>query len=467
MTDLLLVRPKIRIPNAQPNPPLGLGYIAGLLREHNYKVNILDCAIKMESYQEIYSQIKKMNPEIIGITALSPYYLEMRYLSRILKPLNIPIILGGVHVSSLPKFSLKECKADFVVIGEGEFTTLELLRNWNDLDARKSTKGIAYFENSQFIMNPPRPLISNLDDLPFPAWDLITPLKYPPIPHGQIMKRFPVAPILTTRGCPYACSYCASTQFWRRQFRCRSAENIVDEIEYLVNKFKIREIHIWDDNFTLLRKHVIAFCREVRRRKLDLTFACPNGIRIDSLNKEILTLMKKTGFYALTFAIESGSQMILNRAHKKLNLTVVPKIAKEAKHLGYIIPSFFILGLPGENYETARRTIQFAKNLPLDSASFFIASPLPGSQLFNEWIQENNIKVIKYERFYFYGVKDRLLFMDGSKKLQLPKDAYREFYFRPIQIVRALKLIILYLKRGIFNPSLMRRLAHQIISNLR
>ncbi|MHA1264599.1 MAG: B12-binding domain-containing radical SAM protein [Candidatus Helarchaeota archaeon] len=447
MTNILLIRPKIRIPIAQSNPPLGLGYLAAVLRKHGHQVNLLDCAIIKESYKQIRSRVKKINPDIVGITALSSYYNEMRRLARILQPLNIPIILGGVHVSALPKRSLYECKADFVVIGEGEYTLLELLNKWSDENARKEIKGIAYIDDGRFIQTPKRKLISNLDEIPFPAWDLINPLKYPLQPHGAIAKRSVVAPILTTRGCPFACTYCASTHFWGHKFRRRSAPNIVDEIELLVDKFRVREIHIWDDNFTLIRKHVVEFCREVLRRKLDLTFACPNGVRIDTLSKELLTLMRRTGFYSLTFAIESGSQTILNNVNKKLNLKIIPTTIKVAKKLGFIIPSFFIFGLPGETYETARRTIQFAKSLPIDLPSFFIAKPLPGSQLFEDWIRENQFQKIDYNWFYFHDPGNNLIINSGNRTLNLPKDAYREFLFRPKQLIRTLKIMQYYPKK--------------------
>jgi radical SAM superfamily enzyme YgiQ (UPF0313 family) len=336
-----------------PNPPIGLGYIASILRENGHEVSIIDCAITRKSYSEIRSEVENRNPDAIGITALTSYYHEMVKLARILKKLEIPIILGGVHVTALPELSLRECKADFAVIGEGEFTILELLDKWDNDTERKKIKGIAYIEKGNFQLNPRRELIQNLDDLPFPAWDLINPLAYPRMPHGRTMKRYPVAPIFTTRGCPFSCSYCASTQFWERKFRTRTPGNVVDEIEYLVNEFGVREIHIWDDNFTLIKKHVLGICKEILKRNLDLTFACPNGVRIDRLDKEILTAMRQAGFYALIFAIESGAQSILDKANKKINLKIIPGKVKLAKSLGFLIPSYFILGLPGETYTTA------------------------------------------------------------------------------------------------------------------
>lgn len=432
------MRPKILVETAMPNPPLGLGYLAGILRAHGHQVNILDCAIMKESYLQILSRIKAMNPDVIGITALSSYYNEMRTLARVLHVLQLPVILGGVHVSALPELSIRECGADFAVIGEGELTILELMDKWQDKKTVKQIDGLAYIENDKLKLNSPRKLIQNLDDIPFPAWDLIDILKYPPLPHGYTIKHSPIAPILTTRGCPYSCIYCASTQFWGHKFRRRSAQNIGDEIEYLVNTFKIREIHIWDDNFTLSRNHVVDFCREIRERKLDLSFSCPNGVRIDTLNKELLTLMRRTGFYSLYFAIESGCQTTLDRANKKINLKVIPKMVKIAKKLGFLVPAYFMVGFPGETYKSARQTIQFAKSLPLDRATFFLVQPLPGSRLFNDLIQKKESTKVNYNSFYFFTIKNNIVIREGNKKVVLPRDAIREFNLRPKQIFRGI-----------------------------
>ncbi len=431
----------MNFPDNMPNPPLGLGYIASILRENGHQVSLIDCAIVKTPYSKLLSQIKEMTPDAIGITAYSAYYKDMIQLSRTLKQLNIPIILGGFHVSALPELSLRQCKADFAVIGEGELTTLELMNNWEDSEKRKQVRGIAYLEKGQFKMNGKREFIENLDDLPFPAWDLIDPRKYPRYPHGRLMKRDCVASILTTRGCPYSCSYCASTNFWGKRVRRRSPKNVVDEIEYIIDNFGIRDIHFWDDNVTLIKKHIVGICREILRRRLDISLAVPNGVWYGTLDEELLTLMKRAGFYHLCFAIESGDKSVLKKAGRKDFLDKIPQLLKLTYDHGFYIGAVCIFGLPGETYETARRTIEFMKGLPIHGMAAFMAKPIPGSRLFDEWIQEHDLSIADENIFRFYVDKNELELSDGKRKLKLPRDAMREINLRPIQIYRSLKCL--------------------------
>jgi len=422
-----------------PYPHHGIGYMASILRKNGHEVYFIDCAILKKPYSQIIRQVERLNPDAIGITAVSAYYSEMKKLARMLHKLKIPIILGGVHVTILPELSLRECGADFAVLGEGELTILDLMNIWQDNEKRKYIKGIAYIEHNQFIRNPERELIQNLDDLPFPAYDLINPLQYS-IKHSYFkIKRYPALAIFTSRGCPHTCSFCASCTFWRHRYRRRSPQNVVDEIEYLVREFGIKEIQIGDDYFNCNKNHVIEICREVLRRKLDLSFSCPNGLRFENVDKELLTIMRKTGFFTLTFAVESGSQTILDRINKKLDLKNVSRIIKLAKQLGFFLNGYFIFGLPGETYETVRRTIQFAKSLPYDAMAFFIAKPLPGSSWFDQWSHNKKISEIDYNWFHFLEIGGKLEFFDGKRKLKLPSDAWKEFYFRPKQLLRYLK----------------------------
>lgn len=447
-----------------PYSPVGIGYLASILRENGHEVHFIDCAILDQPYSETVRQVENLNPDAIGITAVTAYYSEMKKLSRMLHKLKIPIILGGVHVTRLPELSLRECGADFAVLGEGELTLLELMNNWDDKEKRKTINGIAYIENDKLVMNPQRELIEDLDSLPFPAWDLIHPKNYPAKYYLFKAKRYPVAMIFTTRGCPHTCAFCASTNFWRNEFRKRSPKNVVDEIEYLMNEFGVREIQITDDYFNCDKNHVIEVCREVIRRKLDVTFQCPNGLRMETLDEEMLTIMRKAGFYALVFAIESGSQSILNDINKRLNLRKVHKVIKLANKLGYFLMGYFIYNLPGETYETARRTIQIAKSLPFNVITSFIAKPLPGSRWFDQWIQNKDVSKVDYDWFHFIEIESKLEFSDGKRTLRIPKDAIREFYFRPIQILRYLKY---WVHTFNFNQSVLavgRRLITQVFN---
>jgi len=422
-----------------PCPHHGIGYMAAILRENGHEVHYIDCAILKQSYSKIISQIELLAPDAIGITALSPYYSEMKKLARMLHKLKIPIILGGEHVTTLPELSLKECGADFVVLGEGELTILELMNIWQDKEKRKHIKGIAYIENNHFIRNPERELIQNLDELPFPAYDLINPLKYPIADSYFKVKRLPVTGIFTSRGCPYACSFCASSAFWKHHFRHRSPQKVVDEIEYLMKSFGIREIQIGDDYFNCSKKHIIEICREILRRKLDLTLTCPNGLRIENIDEKLLTIMRKAGFYALTITFESGSQAILDGVNKKLNLRNVARNIKLAKKLGFFLKDYLVFGLPGETYETVRKTIQFAKSLPYDTIAVFIAKPIPGSSWFDQWSRNKDVSLLDYNWFNFVVNENKLEFSDGNRTIKLPIDAYREFFFRPIQVLRFLR----------------------------
>lgn len=437
MGIVVLIRPRFT-QTLQPNPPIGLGYLASVLEKHKHKVILIDCWIQQISNEEIFHLIKRIKPNIVGLTCLTAHYEELRELCNYLyikrketiNTLNFLLIIGGIHVTSLPELSLTECKADLAVLGEGELTLLELVESIDKKENLYKIDGIAYLKNGKLILNKCRDLIKNLDEIPFPAWHLMPITHYPQDPHGHDYKRKPFAPILTTRGCPFSCTYCASTNFWQGRIRFRSPKNVADEMEFLTQKYGVREIHIWDDNFTLLKTHVIGICREIIRRKLDIVLKCPNGVRIDSLDEEILMWMRRAGFYHIILAVESGSQRVLNLAKKKLDLQKVPRVAKLTKKYGFITKGFFILGLPGETVGSAIKTINYARKIGLNFASFFIAQPLPGSELFNQWIQEKEISQIKWDNIQFDTGVYSLDYMDINVLKKLRNRGYLTFFIR-------------------------------------
>jgi radical SAM superfamily enzyme YgiQ (UPF0313 family) len=442
MKRVILIRPFYKEVLKQQTFPLGLGYLAAVLRKNNYWVRIYDLNVLRITNKDFVNYLQNLKVDFIGITALSWYYNAMVEICKLFKQNDkyrgVPLIIGGVHVSSLPEFSLRETGADAIVIGEGEVTLVDLLNTLSLEGDLANVAGIGYLKDGIYQQTEPRELIDNLDELPFPAWDLIHPELYPSIPHGSFYKKGPVFPVFTSRGCPFECSYCASQNFWKHCIRYHSVHRIVDEIEFLVNKYGAREIHIWDDNFTLNNRRVVEFCKEIKRRKLNLYFACPNGVKVDTLDETLLKIMRDAGFYSLIFAIETGSKRVLKNIKKNIRLEKVPSIISSAKKYRYLTRAFFIFGLPSEKIQDVYTTSELALNLKLDLANFFMFTPLPGSSFFYEWLETKKVKDLRWDYDFFNNPQDMTGFNEIDQKImfKLQKYLYIKFYLlRPWKLI--------------------------------
>lgn len=451
---ILLISPSFNVHTIAP--PLGLGYIASILLENGYKVKILDPSKKKLSIDDLIDIILALKPDLVGLSILtSRYNLSKELIAKIKEKLpQTKIVIGGVHVSALPEASVKDLKADYGVIGEGEYTLLELLDCLREKNTVKNILGLAYQHNGTIKINPKRPHIADLNSIPFPAWELMKPKDYPPMPHQFFFKKYPTAPIMTTRGCPHTCKFCAAESIWGRKYRMRTAKNIVDEIELLITKYGVKEIHIEDDNFTLIKKHAMDVCNEIIKRKLNIVWKCPNGVRADTLDNELLEKMKESGCYQLAFGIESGNQEILNNLNKKLDLKKIPKLVKAVKAAGIEIHGFFILGLPGETYETAMETIRYSKSIGLDVANYATLAYLPGSAIFNDWIKQRKNDSIDWSNINYYTPQPTAsLTSNQLKKIQ--RKALLGFYLSPKVLYNHIKKLKLkqipYLPRAIFD----------------
>ncbi|MGQ4872938.1 MAG: B12-binding domain-containing radical SAM protein [Promethearchaeia archaeon] len=445
MVKILLIRPYFVSPGAIPTFPLGLAYLGASLLKSGHNVKILDLpALKIKNDKAI-ELIERIKPDLIGITALSYYYPEMVELCHQIK--NYPIVLGGVHVSVLPELSLKQTNADYLIIGEGERTIVELANYIEQGGDLTKIKGLAFKKDGHIIINERRPPIKNIDEIPFPAWNLLNLKLYNP-PNIREFNMFfnpnPALPIFTSRGCPYKCKYCASTNFWGPSIRFRSVKNIIEEIEYNMKHFNINSFEIWDDNFTLKRDRIIKFCVEIIKRNLKLSFYLPNGVRADTLDRSLIKIMKLAGFKGIIIAPESGSQKILNNMNKNLNLKVVKKIARILQEERILTSAYFIIGLPGETVISAFKTIKFGASLPLNGISYFIFTPLPGSLLFKDWCKKVDLESIDWKFDYFvYQKKKKIplcnLTFKQLKKFQ--KLGYLYFFLKLSNLIRFLKRV--------------------------
>lgn len=429
-------------------PPLGLGYLSAYLKSKGYNSHIVDPLQKHNlDMDETVEKIAEFNPKIVCISASTDIIPESAELvSKLRKKIpGVITIIGGPHATSIPEITLEQVKVDIVVVGEGEETVLEIVSKVEKGESDFGRVQGICFRNKKgsIVKTERRPLIKNLDELPFPDWEEIAPTMYPEAPHGVYTKSHPVGPILTSRGCPYRCTFCASNVIWQFRFRQRSAKNIVDEIELLVNKYGCKEIHFEDDNLTLIKKNAIEIIDEIQKRGLKFDWKCPNGVRIDSLDDELLSKMKESGCYLLALGIESGNQEILNRAKKNLDLSIVREKVKLIKKHGIITHGFFMIGFPGDTKETVMQTIKFARDSGFHTSQFNILSPFPGCEIYDDWIKNKDMKDVDWRQFNVHTgmYETEELTAEDLKKLQ--RTALLYYYSRPLNFfnfVRHLRL---------------------------
>ncbi|MBA4317469.1 MAG: B12-binding domain-containing radical SAM protein, partial [Flavobacterium sp.] len=376
--------------------PLGLAYIASVAEKVGYDVEIIDIDAENLTEQQFVKRIKEINPALVGITCTTPVYSNAVKIAEIVKKTsNAVTVLGGIHPTIVPEESIKPTSVDIVVKGEGEKTFVDLVRSIGQNNDLSKVNGIVYKKNGQIISTPQRELIQNLDEIPFPARHLFKTQKYT-YPDSLKKKTFP---IITSRGCPGRCTFCNTQHIFGHRFRARSAKNVVEEIELLINKYGAEEIHIWDDNFTTDKKRVFEIRDELKKKNIKIKFAFPNGLRADFLNEEILTALKEMGTYSIAVGVESGSQDILNRAKKGIKLEKIAEVVKAAKKLKLETWAFFMFGLPGETKDTIDATIDFAKKIDPDIAKFHILKPFPGTEVYH-YLLDNGLIISKdYDKY--------------------------------------------------------------------
>lgn len=416
------------------HPPLGFGYLASYLIKNGHEVSIFDGTLKNASLSDYLAKISELKPELIGISVLTRGHNLTKEMVKAIKQKfkSIPIVIGGTQLTAAPKEVMSDLKPDFGVIGEGEETLLELVKELEeDKKDFSRIKGLAFISNKGITVNEPRPLITDLDSFPFPAWDLMPPSEYRIAPILEPARGLPIAPIMTSRGCPFDCSFCASNITWKRKIRFRSVKNVISEIKMLKEKFGIKEFHFCDDNFTMDINRAEKICDSLIKEKINLPWQCPNGVRIDRLTLPLLKKMKKSGCYSVGLGIESGNQDMLNKIQKQLDLKIVPDVLKMLKITKIESYGFFILGLPGETKKSAQDTIDFALNNEFDRVWFNIFTPYPGSRAFSDWLGKRKFSEIDWEKHdcstAIMAGKD--LSIKEIEKMQ--KIATRRFYLRP------------------------------------
>jgi radical SAM superfamily enzyme YgiQ (UPF0313 family) len=420
-------------------PPIGLLYLAAFLRENssNLVVKIYDSQVEEESF---FRYIKMFKPDVVGITCQSALVYSALETARIVKA-TLPdafVVIGGVHASLRPQDLLCNEHVDVVVRGEGEETLLEICKALIDGRRHDDIKGISYRdENSEIVNNPDRPVAANLDAYPMPALDLLPLEKYRISPDMRMGSKFGL--VITARGCPYNCVFCANKLLTKKTYRARSISSVIDEIDYYLKNYQINQLMIFDDNFAVDKKRTIELCEEFVKRNYQNKFTWWAQARVDVLDKEVLCAMKKAGCTILSLGLESGSQRLLDLIKKEISLSKTREIVNLIKDVGIKTRASFILGLPTETEQEAAETIRFAYSLPLDQVRFSIATPFPGTELWDIAVAEGKIdpKSIDWTRLSLMGgYADGLpiYYPEGRtpeelKRLQKKANLY--FYCRP------------------------------------
>jgi len=423
-------------------PPLGITYIAAVLEKHGHEVNIIDgpalSTVEDYNFSNLSSDLKKINPDVIGVSASTSQYSDVHKTMGLIKEIlpNTKIILGGPIITGDPNQLLNFPEVECAVHGEAEFVFNDIVNSLEKTGKVQIIDGVIFNKNGSVKVTKP-PIVENIDDIPMPARHLLKMNLYKPSPANY--RRLPATTMITSRGCPYQCIFCATGH---SEFRPHSSKRVIEEIEVLINDFGIKDIQIFDDTFTLLPKRTEEICNGIIEKKLNISWNCYT--RVDRISLDLLKLMKKAGCYETGFGIESGSKRILDFIKKGITIEQIKNGVKWAKEAKIDVRGFFTMGYPTETQEEIVQTINFAKELDVDIAQFMIATPLPGTELWEIANKMGTINEEDWSSFTFYAPTNMPISTNSiSEKelLDLYKKAYRSFYLRPSYIVNQITKI--------------------------
>jgi len=419
------------------NPSLSLAYLIPNAKKHA-EIKILDCLKENYNFEDFQKYLKFYKPDIVGFTSFTMEIKSVFKCAEIIKSYNKKIftIVGGPHASTFPQNVLENKNIDFVFISEAENNFPKLLQQLKGIKKTfRNIPNLGFKENGKLVFNKLK-LEENLDSLSFPDFDLMNFKTYPKL---YLARKHPSIPILTSRGCPFNCTFCTGYKISGKKFRARSPENIIEELKILKQKYKIKEFQIWDDNFTLDKKRAMKFCNLLIKEKLNLIWWCPNGVRMETLDYKLLKKMKSSGCYAIVLGIESGSLKIQKDMNKNLDFKKLRNVVNMAYKLKLRTQGFFIIGYPTETKSDIIKTIKLAKSLPLDRATFGLFQPLPGSEIFNQLKKQGKLKDIDFTKIEYSkpSIAPNGITLKELKNLQ--QRALIEFYFQPKVFFKFLK----------------------------
>ncbi len=455
--NLTLIRTYKPEPNHTLELPIGILFLISSLRDKypgKYRYNIIDMQKDSMSPAKAHAEIKRLNSDIVGISAFTS---ERHIVSSIVSSLKesdpgIPVVIGGPYASASTELALKDNpKADFIFMGEGEERFPELLNALTSNSSTESIDGIAYNKDGKTCIKEKAAFIKNLDSIPHPAWDIIDIDSYNNSrirPTNYFRKKSRSVPLFSSRGCPYQCAYCH--KMFGKTLRVRSAENFFSEIADLYENHGVRELHILDDAFNLAKERMRKICQLIIDNRMSLSIGFPNGLRGDQLDFDDIDLLKQAGTYFIRYAVETGSRRIQDLIHKYAKLDKLMEIISYTSKRGIFTQGFFMLGFPTETIEEINMTIDFALKSDLHAMAAFQVVPFPGTDLY-DMAREINPDYEYDDRYLFFSGKSFYQEITGIDLNPIIKRMYQRFYYNPKRAYRIIR--DLPEKASIFNST--------------
>lgn len=428
-------------------PPLGIAYMAGVLQENNIDVEILDASAEDMDFKDVEKELLKRKPDLVALTALTPTIGRALETAQVVKE-TLPdsiVVMGGYHPTFNFIETLEDENVDIIIRGEGEYIMLNLVQALENQSSLHDVKGIVFEDKNskEIVVNPEAPLIQNLDELPFPALNLLPMKKYRLLDMDTHMTT-----MITTRGCPMQCSFCSSAAMHGKKIRERSVENIVDEIEYLKTNYDIDTIAFMDDTFTLKKRKVMAICDEILKRNIEIMWGCTS--RVDTLDEKLLKKMKEAGCITIFIGVESADQQQLDNMCKNTTIAKIENAFKIAHKLKIRTIASVALGMPGDTKEIMNKTVKFVHKLKPNYAIYSLATPYPGTKFYKEAFEKNLIKIKDWSKYTLITPILETIDCSLNDMRKIQAKAFMKFYLRPHYIIRQFLQDGPYLLKTIF-----------------
>lgn len=440
MSKVLLVKPRfLNLEFRGITHPMGLMYLGAILKKVGHKIKIHDCALDNKDLHILKKTIRDWKPDFIGISIIITELEQTKKIMAIIRELlpDIPVIFGGPWPSANPQESIKAFGADFVVLGEGELVFTELIDAITHGCPTESIPGTASLVNGEIRINPGRQLTENeLNALPFPAWEILDHKLYAKNPSFATVGCRPYMTIVTSRGCPFKCAYCHQTM--GKNFRKRSAESVLAEMEELRFKYGFREFEIADDCFNFDRERMYEILSGIRNRLGDVKLHFPNGLRSDMLESEDMALFKQAGTVSAVFAIETSSPRLQKMIHKNLNIEKASNAINASVKAGIYSTGYFMIGFPTETCEEASATIEFAVRSSLHRPLFMLVTPFAGTEIAEMAadVLKNRNNAIDPRSMNYFTSTINISAMSDRDLQRVFRHAYRRFYLNPKRMIR-------------------------------